>query len=995
MHVPHHGSIHDAPRGYRRFVSGSERSCQRWRRHVVTGMPEPQNKEGGTLDSQFGELLTPLQAAYHLGITTELLFAYTAGRARAKPCRLKTEDIGGKTRFKRTVLDEFDRYLGEPWVLEGEARTSVPRCIENHLRAESGNQCMRCGSGKGVDTAHIDPWDNSRSHHHHNLIRLCKSCHAEYDQHKSLTVEEVRKIKNLAIARTREALRNRMTLTAAQIRPPFPEGVLEGRTEEVEALRDALRSSRAILIHGPGGMGKTQLLAHTLRKVETGRRVVWVDVEQAASADAILTAMEVLLIDGVGPTTRATLPNRLDALSACVVLDGVEWASGPATEAVDDLLNELKNSTIHAQFVVTSQVDLQRTEFDERRELAGLAHEPSQKLFRLALRDDTQIDVDSERSLLSFADGHPLTLQLVGKLTGYLGSARTASALIKRRGAAAVQIQKRIKQDRKTSLNASLSLAYEELSEEEQRILYLIASCPGGILTRQLEFNEYGGSEVPLFLAALRSWSLVQTEAKGERYERSLMLSPIRSYVRQRWSEEHPVEAQAAIQMLVEDFAMMAVAVERKSGSATEVPTMLSMYSRDLPNLLFVVDEAEAHPKNPKLSSLALMICSALMRFFFVLRLPEQGSQLMKRGARIALRDEGEKRASKHIAMMVALAQRSQNMGVLADAEAMLEQISTEDVETRANIALTQAMLASCRDDYLAIEQHAREAITHFEAVRDELRDLYISEDEQGKLEDNNNDLSASFHKLGDGLLSQYRAAEALTAYEKALELLCGDAVAVNEGQILHQIGNCLSDMGDNTGAASVYARAAVRFHEVRMREYLSNALAGLGYALIEVDDEMSFPNTVSPEVLANGMDDVVEDVLKCFSAPFGLDQKAVNIATGKLFGVVVALSFSDVAQKLGPVAQALSSDTAHLRTDTAVGENVDQADRYAWEQLEALLTLMSSIAHFEAEVAERGHVREDDTMRLAISCAFQVMWAGRRVYPLDWLGVYLRKKWS
>ena len=694
-------------------------------------MPDPESKEEGASDSPYGELLTPLQAADHLGITAELLFAYTAGRAGAKPRRLKTAENGGETWFKRAVLDEFDRYLGEPWAPEGEARTSVPRCIENHLRAESGNQCTRCGSGKGVDTAHIDPWDDCRSHHHHNLIRLCKSCHAEYDQHNSLTVDEVRKIKNGAIARTREALRNRMIPIAARFRPPLPEGVLEGRTEEVKSLRDALRSRRAVLIHGPGGVGKTQLLAHALGRVETGRRVVWVEVEQAASAEAILAALQVLLTDGAEPATRTALPNRLDALPACVVLDGVEWANGPATEVVDDLLDELKNSTVHAQFVVTSQVDLQRTVFDERRELAGLAREPSRRLLRSALRDGTHIDAHSERSLLAFADGHPLALRLVAKLADYLGSARTASALIERQGAAAVQIQKRTAHDRKTSLNASLSLAYEELSGDEQRILYLIASCPGGIMTRQLEFNDHCGSEAPLLLAALRRWSLVETKAMGERDERSRMLSPIRSYVRQRWSEEHAAEALAAIQTLVENFAVMVAAVERNLGSAAEVPTMLSLYARELPNLLLVVDEAEAHPENSEFSFLASGICSALMRFFFVLRLPEQGSQLMRRSARIALRDGDGKRASDHIAMMVALAQRSQDTGVLADAEAMLEQISTEEAETRANVAVTQAMLASCRGDERATEQHSREAIAHFEVVRDELKGGFGSEDEQ------------------------------------------------------------------------------------------------------------------------------------------------------------------------------------------------------------------------------------------------------------------------
>ena len=292
-------------------------------------MPDLESNEGGALDSPHVDLLTPLQAAYHLGITAELLFAYTAGLARAKPRRLATSEVSGETRFKRVELDDFDQYLSEPWAPDEATRTSVPKCIEHHLRAESGNQCMRCGNGMGVETAHIDAWTTSRSHHHHNLIRLCKSCHVEFDLNKSVSADDVRAIKNRAIERTREVLRERMVPIAAQFQPPLPEGVLEGRAEEVDSLRNALRSSRTVLVHGPSGMGKTQLLTHALRSVETGRRVVWVDVEQAASAEAILAALQILLSGGTDPATRATLPNLLDALPACVVLDGVEQVNGP------------------------------------------------------------------------------------------------------------------------------------------------------------------------------------------------------------------------------------------------------------------------------------------------------------------------------------------------------------------------------------------------------------------------------------------------------------------------------------------------------------------------------------------------------------------------------------------------------------------------------------------------------------------------------------------
>ena len=978
-----------------RLLGGRQRAANRKRKRIAVGMPDWESEEDGVAESRRAKLLTPLQAAVHLGITPELLFAYTAGRARAKRRRLATEEVDGETRFDPAVLDDFDRYLREPWAPEGADRPKVPACVENHLRAESGNQCARCGTGSAVDTAHIDAWTESRSHHHHNLIRLCKGCHAEFDVHGSLPLEEVRKKKREAIARTREALQKRLSPIAARFVPPLPEGVLEGRADEVESLRDALRTSRMVLIHGPGGIGKTQLLAHALARVETRRRVVWLEVEQAASAEGMVAALEVLLSDGSERATRATLPKRLDALPACVVLDGVEQVNGPAIDAVDDLLDELKNSTVQTQFVVTSQVDLLRTVFDERRYVEGLVPETSRRLLRSALRAETHIDADSESWLVEFADGHPLTLRLAAKLADYLGSGQAAVVQIERLGTAVVAIQKRTTHDRQTSLDRCLGLAYGMLGAEEQRLLYLIASCPGGILSRQLELEDHGGGDAPLLLAALRRWSLVETKEKGEWAERSRMLSPIRAYVRQRWGEEHEEEARVAVRTLVVNFAAMAAAVAINTGTARDVPKMLSLFSRELPNLLLVVDEAEADEGNVEFRVLASTICSALMRFFFVLRLPEQGSNLMRRGARIALRDGDWKRASGHIAMMVALAQRSEDMSVLGEAEGMLEELCAEDAESRGNVALTYAMLASCRGDHQATERHARETIEQFVAVRGELTPPFGDADEQDGLEENSNDLSGAYHKLGDALLDQYRVTEACTAYEKALGLVCGDGVAVNEGQILHQIGNCLSHMGDHAGAAEVYGRASALFHQVSMREYLSNALAGWGYAMLAIAEGVSPPGNISTAVFADGLGDVAEEVASRFADPVGRNQQACGLAVSKLFGVTVALSFSDVALKLGPVAKALSNQMGVSRAEADGRRDAEEAERYVWDQLKSLLTLMSSIAAFETRVVERGSVRKDDTMALLESCGFQVMWAGSRVYAWDWLDVYLRRKWS
>ena len=97
------------------------------------------------------QLLTPLEAAHHLGITPELLFCYTKSQLRkshANPRRLGTIEIDGKTRFNRVELDDFDRYLSEPWAIdEGSPRKNPPKSVVDHLRAESATSAPVAEAG--------------------------------------------------------------------------------------------------------------------------------------------------------------------------------------------------------------------------------------------------------------------------------------------------------------------------------------------------------------------------------------------------------------------------------------------------------------------------------------------------------------------------------------------------------------------------------------------------------------------------------------------------------------------------------------------------------------------------------------------------------------------------------------------------------------------------------------------------------------------------------
>ena len=172
-------------------------------------MAHSKHKTGNATATQSSGLLTDLEAALRLGVTPSLLLSYTKWNCPAKPRQLAPVETKRGTYFDRAELDAFDRYLCEPWANVGAARVRVPKCIEDHLRAESGNQCTRCWSGTGVQTAHIKAWTTSRSHYHHNLIRICSRCHDEHDIHGILSTKQLLAIKQEAIARIRAVLGRR------------------------------------------------------------------------------------------------------------------------------------------------------------------------------------------------------------------------------------------------------------------------------------------------------------------------------------------------------------------------------------------------------------------------------------------------------------------------------------------------------------------------------------------------------------------------------------------------------------------------------------------------------------------------------------------------------------------------------------------------------------------------------------------------------------------
>lgn len=932
------------------------------------------------------------EAALHLGITPELLFFYTSRSFQKRPGesrRLPTHEIEGSTRFLVLELDAFDRYLREPWAEVGEARRDPPLKVLAYLHAESGGCCMRCGSGVSVQTAHIDPWAGSRCNHHHNLLRVCSACHSEHDAHHSLSTEELKKLKASGIDRLRANLRSRLKLQP-HFPLPSPDPVFVGRAEELAGIRESLRTDRYLLVHGPGGIGKTQLVLRALQAADTGRPVLWVEAERYDSLEALIAALE-LSLHGIQQGGAESLESALDKLQACLVIDGLEQLKAPNIDAVDDWITHMQTRLTDTQIIVTSQADLAQAHIDNHVRLAGIDVEASEQILSHYLRPGTPTDASSLRELIAFADGHPLTLRLGASLINHFRSSSIALNQIRRRGANLLEIQKRSSQDRRTSLRICLSLAYDALTDDERKLLYVVANAPGGLFSLLLDGRQGWVSDGRSAIAAAWRWGLIEGTDHGEPRERVHMLSPIASYVVARWSEERPDEARSLTMELAKDFAVMAIVIARHSEKNGGLPNMVDRFEEEFPNLLRVLDLAEKELDDPQLGLMATGVCSELMRYFFVIRLGHIGSQVMLRGARIALRDGRMRSASGLLTQAVGLVWRSQERVDIQAAMALMDEIGlkSDDVETLGNVALCRAIAASLREKKDVVKEQASYAIARFEEV---LASAATASDENADNESIENDLSSSYGLLGDALLAQRDFAAAANAYRRSLGLVRGQNIAVNAGQLHHQIGNCAAYLGNLPEAALRYTEAAKQFYAIGMREYLGNALSEFGHLLIEFGPDGDWPTMPSVEIIEAGIGDVTGTIEGCFGQ-YPFDLGACSIALRKLFGMIVLIGFSNAAS---PLTFPTTLRTALLPwAEQAVYDmddiGVDELGGDAVHELKALLNLEATIAQFEHDVrrAKSGPI---EIATLAAACERLVFWGGQ---GRDWFFVYLGRRWG
>lgn len=927
------------------------------------------------------DLLDPLQAALHLAITPELLFGYTRPGFRRNSedsRRLETVHLGGKTLFSRPKLDEFDAYLKEAWAPAGSPRSDPPKCILDHLRAESGNQCARCGSGIGVQTAHIDPWATSRSHHPLNLIRLCSRCHVEHDIHKSVSTEELRSLKNGLIARMRALTMRRLEPVASRFRPPPPTGKFVGYADELAGLRRGLQSGRSIFVLGVAGIGKTQLALRVLQDIGTGRPVVWIPVESYGSPTDVLLALESAVSEGQPPQDKDGLAKRLDELQACVVFDGIERVGAAFTDQFEDILARLVESTTRVQFLFTSQLMFQRVPADGSVRLSRLSPDASSLLLNRSIVQVSGVAPDAEVELLSFCDGHPLTIRLVGALVDFFGSGETALARIQARGSRTIALQGRSSHDGQTSLDLSLSLAYEALGPAEKKLLWLVGNAPAGLLLAHLEIGDGFGLEDPILAVAhLRRWSLIRSIHAGQPHERLYVLSPVRSFVTRRWREQYPDEAESSLQRLLFDFAMLAKVVDDRASDSEGIGYMVERFRDELPNLLKVVEVACRRPSDDHLSMLAFALCGSLMRYFFLLGFSEKGTEVMRQAVDLAMRREEYVYAADFVVRLLVLAKRAEDSRAAEAAAAILElveqRLGTGESAATADIAMAKSMMALDAGNAQNAELFADRAVRCLEA---QMRDR--------SGESAANDLSSALSLLGDARSAQHKYAEAEVAYTRALELGSASHLTVNRGQVLHQLGNAAAYQRKWVPAAECYVEAAQHFYQVGMHEYLGNALGELGFVALEIDGI-----DVSESVLSDGLVDVANSVVRTFGSDIRRGSAHRPAVLRKFIGTVALASFLTGSPTLRGFSARL-----RRRLEDIWKDSVEEIQDGEILLLHGVLTIAEGVESMVELSDQKGDATRSTIEKVASGVHILGEW-GRDLGTFKWFACYLSRRWG
>lgn len=948
-------------------------------------------------------LLTSVEAAHVLGITQELLFAYVRNApkiGKGQVRRLMVVQRNGQTCFLRSELQSFDDYLKEPWSSNASDRALVPSYVIDHLKVESGGQCARCGRGFKLETAHVIEYAKSLSHHHHNLIRLCSLCHEEFDTKKILPSDEIVSLKARLIERTRERLANQFGGQAkADMSPPSATEIFVGRDSELHAVIDALTNRRAICIKGPGGIGKTQLALHVLAELGQKISVLWVELEEFGAIADIELFLASAFDDSGSNKEVNSISENLEAMVDLVVFDGIEILAATQLEEFEDFLSKLIATTKSPKFLITSQVELLSVDSIFNIDVPSLPAEACLQIIHKVVGEPmdspTLNDVVALNWLVQFSDGHPLSLRIIANLLRYFKSTQVVVDRVKSFGVQAFANPTRRQQTKESSLEACFSVAYSLLQPSERRLLFLLSHCPAGCISALFsDEGPFGIQDSQRAVAELARWHLITVDTSAWPFPRLRAMSPVRAFARCAFEIDDAKIAEALFYELASELVLQAAVIDDRYTSDGNVGLGTRRLSQEFPNFSYIFDESvRLASTNPAYLRIVCSLAFSLQVFCFVAGRSRRGLQIMRAGAEAATKAGQLGLASSLLLQQVCFAQRDGDHKLAATTIDEICALPNDpfDPEQAGNVAFACGL--SWKD-----EGRIDEALAYFETACEQYSRSRvvggIEADESKCAPSNPRMLALALMERARIYEHTKRAAEALEIYSTSLLLMEQINDRVNEGTVLHQMGNCYADLREHANAYDSYIRAAHCFGELGAKIHLSNSLGELGYVLIDFDPGQRLAKDIPEELLDAGL---VDMFLEC-TERYRSDQKPLPVQTcigiiRKLFGITSLISFTTYTPLLESFAVALREELVQpfLAKQQSNIENRDFEERLAIMHLDVMTALIGSLSMYPNSACSVP-VTIEEVGHFADLCYQQLDWGWKVFRLFDWLAAYMAR---
>jgi 5-methylcytosine-specific restriction endonuclease McrA/tetratricopeptide (TPR) repeat protein len=960
-------------------------------------------------------VLTPTDAALFLGITPELLFAYVRYPVK-KPLgddrRLRAHQSPGSTVFRRSDLEAFDAYLKEPWSRSADRRPAIPDFIEHYLKVECGGQCARCGRGFKLETAHIKDYATSLSHHHHNLIRLCSGCHDEFDSKKIIPVGELRSLKQRLITdlRYRVAMARADSGTAAS--PPAAAVTFVGRAREVASIRAALQKrSRTICIHGSAGVGKTELALRLLSELGPEIDRVWLEVPSFKTVSDI----EAYLRSALLKTTTSgsvSLAALLDNEPRCVIFDGVESITPVNLDLLQDWISGVIGATKATLFVFTSQTRLHSVDVEVNIELGPLNAEESMAILQPALdemdsaarshRQGADL-IDSVEWLLTFCDGHALTLKLVSGLLTYFRDPALVVERIRKVGIPALDSPTRVSQTRRTSLSIALGLAYSFLANEERELAYIVSQYPAGFLARMSKFG--GVLDIDAAIAGLRRWHLLNVYPYAGQL-RVALSTPIRTFVEEAYELNDSAKAQAAFLEVARHLRIEARVLCHEHIQSENTAYGLQRFGHELGNYLHAFYKAyERRDEHKEFLETVGALASSMQVFCFVSGFWQRGAEIMRMGANASKQLGMASSASKLLLFCLILRTRTCHYSIeeLAEIADQMNDLAaaSNDPELLGNAAMANGHVCRARGDLsgayeqcLAAEKHYRTVLSGADRVSGNEPHSQDPDLVAGTYGDCRHMLSLALMDQGFVLEHTARPTEAIAVYRQALALMEEDNDLINGAAVLHQTGNCECYLKNYEKALSAYLTAAVTFFQIGIRGHLSNSVGEIGYVLIAHETDRQIEDTLDESLLEACATDVALELSSAFFSPPGDSgfENARTAALRKLFGLVIVLSYAFRRQILQLLAETVREQILRpLVAGLRPSDKPRSMEEIQIMWLDVITAICGSVRAQRPQKAKMDRAARKEIEHLSrLSDRLCDAWNMFRAF--DWLSLYLKR---